>query len=281
MTGGITFNQQVDTKTWLTFRHPEMTETLVDTSSATGTYYAVAEHDAVLFEINYPQPGRVRNPKNGWLTYINYGFPEISLKVRQLDSVGALTNYYTTIEFPWDNNPGGANKSISLAYVNTTKGSSSCPVYALGSGEIAAITAVGIAYGGTGATTAAAALTNLGVTGLVSVAATQPTEDKYSLWVDTSEDAADAMRADAIKYKTFSIATSAWSGSGPYTYTMTAAGITENSAILNLTLDAASQSYQKAQLDWETKAGQIILSTSTKPTGTISGYLIATEVTVI
>ena len=55
-------------------------------------------------------------------------------------------------------------------------------------------------------------------------------DNKYSLWVDTSEDAADAMRADAIKYKTFSIATSAWSGSGPYTYTMTATGITENSA---------------------------------------------------
>lgn len=48
------------------------------------------------------------------------------------------------------------------------------------------------------------------------------------------------MRADAIKYKTFSIATSAWSGSGPYTYTMSASGITANSAIINLTLDAAS-----------------------------------------
>ena len=89
------------------------------------------------------------------------------------------------------------------------------------------------------------------------------------------------MRADAIKYKTFSIATSAWSGSGPYTYTMTAAGVTINSAILNLTLDAASQTYQKAQLDWETGANTITLSTATKPTGTISGYLIATDVTVI
>lgn len=54
------------------------------------------------------------------------------------------------------------------------------------------------------------------------------------------------MRADAIKYKTFSIATSAWSGSGPYTYTMTATGVTANSAIINLTLDATSQTYQKA-----------------------------------
>jgi hypothetical protein len=34
-------------------------------------------------------------------------------------------------------------------------------------------------------------------------------------------------------------------------------------------------------LDWETGANFIKLSTATKPTGTISGYLIATEVTVI
>lgn len=89
------------------------------------------------------------------------------------------------------------------------------------------------------------------------------------------------MRADAIKYKAFSITTESWSGSGPYTYTMTATGITANSAILNLTLDAASQTYQKAQLDWETGANTIILSTATKPTGTLTGYLIATDVTVI
>lgn len=116
---------------------------------------------------------------------------------------------------------------------------------------------------------------------------TQPTEESYDLWIDTSAEpitplpASETMRKDAIKYKTFSIATSAWSGSGPYTYQMTANGITANTAILNLTLDATSQTYQKAQLDWETGANFIKLSTATKPTGTISGYLIATEVTVI
>lgn len=117
-------------------------------------------------------------------------------------------------------------------------------------------------------------------TGLAIAQAAQP-GSQYVLWVDTDEDSAEAMRADAIKYKTFSIATSAWSGSGPYTYTMTATGVTANSAIINLTLDATSQTYQKAQLDWETKANQIVLSTATKPTGTIAGYLIATDVTVI
>lgn len=52
----------------------------------------------------------------------------------------------------------------------------------------------------------------------------QPTEESYDLWIDTSKEASvslpasETMRKDAIKYKTFSIATSAWSGSGPYTY---------------------------------------------------------------
>ena len=119
------------------------------------------------------------------------------------------------------------------------------------------------------------------VSGLAHVGTSQPSNADYVLWVDTDEEQSAAMRADAIKYKSFSIATSAWSGSGPYTYTMSATGITANTAILNLTLDATSQTYQKAQLDWETKANQIVLSTATKPTGTLSGYLIATEVTMI
>lgn len=192
------------------------------------------------------------------------GYYQFKIRGSQYSTTTPYTNYYATFYL------GGGQfreKAISsnLYYYITYKssgavGSTTTPVYVNSLGEILACT---------------------DFTGLVSVAATQPTDNKYSLWVDTSEDAADAMRADAIKYKTFSIATSAWSGSGPYTYTMTATGITENSAILNLTLDAASQTYQKAQLDWETGANKIVLSTATKPTGTISGYLIATDVTVI
>lgn len=117
--------------------------------------------------------------------------------------------------------------------------------------------------------------------GLVAVQTSQPTDASYKLWVDEDEEQALAMPADAIKYKAFEIATSAWSGSGPYTYTMTANGITTNTAIINLTLDAASQTYQKAQLDWETGSNTIKLSTATKPTGTLKGYLIAVAVTVI
>lgn len=117
-------------------------------------------------------------------------------------------------------------------------------------------------------------------TGLAIAQAAQP-DSQYVLWVDTDEADSLAMRADAIKYKTFSIEQTDWSGSGPYTWEVEALGITENTAIINLTLDATSQTYQKAQLDWETSANTITLSTATIPTGTISGYLIATDVTVI
>ena len=64
--------------------------------------------------------------------------------------------------------------------------------------------------------------TGTSTVGLTHIGTSQPTSSDYVLWVDTDEDAGTAMRSDAIKYKTFSIATSAWSGSGPYTYTMTA-----------------------------------------------------------
>lgn len=110
---------------------------------------------------------------------------------------------------------------------------------------------------------------------------TEPAETSYDLWIDTSKEAVEVMRKDAIKYKQFSIEQTDWSGSGPYTWEVEAPGITENTAIINLTLDATSQTYQKAQLDWETGANTITLSTSIKPTGKIAGYLIATEVAVI
>lgn len=119
---------------------------------------------------------------------------------------------------------------------------------------------------------------NVSTVGLVHVGSAAPSTTDYVLWVDEDEDSGAAMPNDAIKYKTFSIATSAWSGSGPYTYSMTATGVTANTAIINLTLDAASQTYQKAQLDWETGANIITLSTATKPTGTLTGYLIAVQV---
>ena len=122
----------------------------------------------------------------------------------------------------------------------------------------------------------------------IEIGQMEPQGDSYGIWIDTSAEptivlpASETMRKDAMKYKAFSIATTDWQGTGPYTHTMSnLEGITESTAILNLTLDAASQASQKSQLDWETGEGYITLSTATKPTSTIAGYLIAVEVTVI
>lgn len=83
--------------------------------------------------------------------------------------------------------------------------------------------------------------------------------------------------ANAVKFCSFSIATDGWSGSGPYTYTISKSAITSDMAIINLTLDSTSQSYLAATLDWETTDGSVIFSTTSKPTGVISGYFIATK----
>ena len=116
--------------------------------------------------------------------------------------------------------------------------------------------------------------------GLVSAQASAPTNTDYILWIDTDEDSEDAMPANALKYKTFSIATSAWTGSGPYSYQMTISGVTTDFAVLNIVLSGDSEIHQKAQIDWETGASFVKLLTATKPTGTISGYLIAAKVSV-
>lgn len=136
-----------------------------------------------------------------------------------------------------------------------------------------------VSSGGTGATTASAARKNLGITGLSAVQTAAPTDTTYALWVDTTEETdSSIMPADAVKFKSFSIATSAWSGSGPYTYQMTANGITADSAILTIQVNSASLGYLKTPLDWETGANYIKLSTITKPTGTITGYCIGVKV---
>ena len=87
------------------------------------------------------------------------------------------------------------------------------------------------------------------------------------------------MPLNGPKYKTFSITTSNWSGSGPYTYNLTMNGVTSSDAVIVLNLNSSSQAHLKAQLDWETTTNTVKLSTSVKPTGTIGGYLITLPVT--
>ena len=118
----------------------------------------------------------------------------------------------------------------------------------------------------------------ISVSGLAIAQASTPGE-QYTLWIDTDEEAQAAMPLNGPKYKTFSITTSNWSGSGPYTYNLTMNGVASSDAVIVLNLNSSSQGHLKAQLDWETAANTVKLSTSVKPTGTISGYLITLPVT--
>ena len=118
----------------------------------------------------------------------------------------------------------------------------------------------------------------ISVSGLAIAQASTPGE-QYTLWIDTDEEAQAAMPLNGPKHKTFSITTGNWSGSGPYTYNLTMNGVTSSDAVIVLNLSASSQKYLIAQLDWETTSNTVKLSTSVKPTGTLSGYLITLPVT--
>lgn len=80
-----------------------------------------------------------------------------------------------------------------------------------------------------------------------------------------------------IRSLAFSIAVSAWTGAGPYTYTITEGSVTEHTWC-DFTMTSAVQALLTADVTWTTSAGKIVLSTTSKPTGTISGTLILMEV---
>lgn len=107
-----------------------------------------------------------------------------------------------------------------------------------------------------------------------SVAGVMPDEDG-----DVPLSAADvgAYPDGGIRSLTFSIAVSAWAGAGPYTYTITDSGVTANTWC-DFELTSAVQALLTADMAWTTSAGKIVLSTTSKPTGTISGTLILMEV---
>lgn len=117
------------------------------------------------------------------------------------------------------------------------------------------------------------------------VRATDTEPEDAEIWIDTSdgiESSLEVMRADAIKYLAFSIGTGDWVLSNSvYTYTISKGAITSTMALLNLAIDATSQSYLSAAIEWETTDGALILSTTTKPSGAVNGYCILTEVDVL
>lgn len=107
-----------------------------------------------------------------------------------------------------------------------------------------------------------------------SVAGVMPDEDG-----DVPLSAADvgAYPDGGIRSLTFSIAASAWSGTGPYTYTITDSGVTANTWC-TFELTSAVQALLTADIAWTTSAGQIALSTQARPAGTLSGTILLTEV---
>lgn len=107
-----------------------------------------------------------------------------------------------------------------------------------------------------------------------SVAGIMPDEDG-----DVPLSAADvgAYPDSGIRSLTLSIAASAWSGTGPYTYTITDSGVTANTWC-EFELTSAVHALLTADIAWTTSAGQIALSTQAKPAGTLSGTIILMEV---
>ncbi len=80
-----------------------------------------------------------------------------------------------------------------------------------------------------------------------------------------------------LRKLSFSLPTTAWSGAGPYAATISDSAITANTVIVEWVPTAATQLNQAAAIDWETSAGKMALSTTTKPTGALEGYLILGE----
>ena len=107
-----------------------------------------------------------------------------------------------------------------------------------------------------------------------SVAGVMPDEDG-----DVPLSAADvgAYPDGGIRSLTFSIASSAWAGAGPYTYTLTDTSVTEHTWC-EFELTSAVQALLTADIAWTTSAGQIALSTQAKPAGTLSGTIMLMEV---
>lgn len=94
-------------------------------------------------------------------------------------------------------------------------------------------------------------------------------------WTPTAAEVG-AYPVSGVRALSISIAAAAWSGSGPYTATITDSSVTEKTDCrfeLGATLDVLA-----ADISWETGAGTVTLTTATKPTGTLAGTLILMEV---
>lgn len=94
-------------------------------------------------------------------------------------------------------------------------------------------------------------------------------------WTPTAAEVG-AYPVSGVRALSISIAAAAWSGSGPYTATITDSSVTEKTDCrfeLGATLDVLA-----ADISWETGEGTVTLTTASVPTGTIAGTLILMEV---
>lgn len=95
-------------------------------------------------------------------------------------------------------------------------------------------------------------------------------------WMPTAAQVG-AYPISSIRSLAFSIAVSAWTGAEPYTYTIADGSATEHTWC-DFTMTSAVQALLTADVTWTTSAGKIVLSTTSKPTGTIAGTVILMEV---
>lgn len=96
-------------------------------------------------------------------------------------------------------------------------------------------------------------------------------------WMPTAAQVG-AMARDAVRRLAFSLPVAAWSGSGPYTAAINDSAITAATAVIEFVASDATRYNQSATIEWETSAGKMTLSTATKPSGAIEGYMILAEV---
>ncbi len=86
-----------------------------------------------------------------------------------------------------------------------------------------------------------------------------------------------AYPAGKIRTVALSLAASSWTGSGPYTATISRGDVTAKTWV-DFQLTAASLANYSAAIGWETSAGRITLTTAVRPVGTLAGTLVLMEV---
>ena len=86
-----------------------------------------------------------------------------------------------------------------------------------------------------------------------------------------------AYREGNIRKLTFSLPVSAWTGESAFSAEIAESSVTAQTWI-EIALDAASEENYSKDIIWETSAGRITLTTTAKPTGTLAGTMILTEV---